>query len=401
MLAIAAAQGYSTLERIQLLIVTAMILGAGVTLVLYHPDWLALLKGAIVPQPLVYPPWLKTAYPDLAAQPVWVETTRYVGVIGGSGFDYMAYTSFVRQRAWGQAGQGPVSAAQLAEIARDPTHPVRRWVRAPLIDCSLSFLVIVIFTAVFVASGTIILGPHHKIPDENNLLGLQSAFVTSIHPWLFPLYVAGAFLAMFGTLYGTLEVGCAIVAEMAHCVSREFALRTGAVHPASDDPLVRDRRRCDPAVVVRIPWDRRFRKASPLAGHPDSGKSVYGRVGLRTVLSAELMDGPPIPSPNAAAAHLALGVERRRRSDFREPGTQRLLGRPESLVRGSCAVWLAATGSCRRIPGQPVAYRVALRRMCVVTVLAGQSVFRRWGERRTSNVYAFADFERGQPARNR
>ena len=203
-----------------------MILGAGVTLVLYHPDWLALLKGAFVPQPLAYPPWLKTAYPDLAAQPVWVETTRYVGVIGGSGFDYMAYTSFVRQRAWGQAGQGPVSAAQLAEIARDPMHPVRRWVRAPLIDCSLSFLVIVVFTAVFVASGTIILGPHHKIPDENNLLGLQSAFVTSIHPWLFPLYVAGAFLAMFGTLYGTLEVGCAIVAEMAHCVSREFALRS-------------------------------------------------------------------------------------------------------------------------------------------------------------------------------
>ena len=62
----------------------------------------------------------------------------------------------------------------------------------------------------FVASGTLILGPHHKIPDEKNLLNLQSAFVTGIHPWLLPLYVAGAFLTMLGTLYGTLEVACSI-----------------------------------------------------------------------------------------------------------------------------------------------------------------------------------------------
>ncbi len=223
--AITAVRGYSTLERIQLIIVAAMVFSAGITLVLYNPDWLALLKGAAVPQPYVYPPWLSTEYPDIAADPVWVETTRYVGVIGGAGFDYLAYTSFMRDKAWGQAGAGPVSAEQLAKIAADPSHPVRRWVRAPLVDCSISFLVIIAFSAVFVASGTLILGPNHKIPNENNLLNLQSAFVTGIHPWLLPLYVAGAFLTMFGTLYGTMEVACSIVSEMAHAVSREFAVR--------------------------------------------------------------------------------------------------------------------------------------------------------------------------------
>jgi Mn2+/Fe2+ NRAMP family transporter len=223
--AITAMGGYSTLERTQLILVAALVLCAGVTLVLYDPDWLALLKGTLLPQAYSYPQWLSAEYPRIASQPVWVETTRYVGVIGGASFDYLAYTSFVRDKAWGQAGQGPVSAQRLAEIAADPAHPVRRWVRAPLIDCSISFLVIVAFSAVFVASGTIILGPNHKIPDEKNLLNLQAAFVTGLHPWLLPLYVAGAFLTMLGTLYGTLAVACSIVSEMAHAVSRQFALR--------------------------------------------------------------------------------------------------------------------------------------------------------------------------------
>ena len=222
---ITALRGYSTLERIQLIIVAAMLFCAGVTLILYRPDWLELLKGAVIPQSYAYPQWLSAEYPHISAQPVWVETTRYVGVIGGAGFDYLAYTSFMRDKAWGHAGEGPVSPGRLAEIADDPAHPVRRWLRAPLIDCSISFLVIIAFSAVFVASGTLILGPHHKIPDEKNLLNLQSAFVTGIHPWLLPLYVAGAFLTMVGTLYGTLEVACSIASEMTHAVNRRFAIR--------------------------------------------------------------------------------------------------------------------------------------------------------------------------------
>jgi hypothetical protein len=223
--AITATRGYSTLERVQLVIVSAMVLSAGVTLILYRPDWLALLKGAVVPQSFSYPAWLSAEYPRIAAQPVWVETTRYVGVIGGAGFDYLAYTSFMRDKAWGQAGAGPASAQRLAEIAADPAHPVRRWARAPLVDCSISFLVIVVFTAVFVASGALILGPHHKIPDEKNLLNLQAAFVTGLHPWLLPLYVAGAFLTMIGTLYGTIEVACSIAGEMARVFNRELTVR--------------------------------------------------------------------------------------------------------------------------------------------------------------------------------
>lgn len=222
---ITALRGYSTLEHIQLIIVAAMLFCAGVTLILYHPDWLELLKGAIIPQSYTYPQWLSVEYPHISAQPVWVETTRYVGVIGGAGFDYLAYTSFMRDKAWGQADKGPVSPRQLTEFASDPAHPVRQWIRAPLIDCSISFLVVIAFSTVFVASGNLILGPNHKIPDEKNLLNLQSAFVTSIHPWLLPLYIAAVFLTMVGTLYGTLEVACSITSEMLRAVNRMFVIQ--------------------------------------------------------------------------------------------------------------------------------------------------------------------------------
>ncbi|MCU0958965.1 MAG: Nramp family divalent metal transporter [Pirellulaceae bacterium] len=217
--------GYSRLERIQLVIVAAMILAATVTLVLYRPDWWALLRGAVVPQPLSYPAWLPGRYPHVAAEPVWVEATRYVGVIGGGAFDYLAYVSFVRARGWGQAGRDPAAAEPLAAVAAAPAHPARRWTRAPLVDSALSFLVVFVFSAVFVASGSVVLGPRHVLPDETNLLGLQAAFVTGIHPWLLPLYLVGALLAMLGTLYGTLEVACSLVAELARCVDRDWARR--------------------------------------------------------------------------------------------------------------------------------------------------------------------------------
>ena len=223
-LVVSATGGYSILERVQLGIVAALMLCAGVTLILYHPQWLELLKGAVVPQPYLYPDWLSAEYPEIARHSVWVETTRYVGVIGGAGFDYMAYATFLREKNWGRAGQGPATASQLVAIAGDARHPVRQWVRAPYIDSTIGFVLVIAFSVVFVASGSMILGPNHEIPDQNNLLNLQAQFVTGIHPALLPLYIAGALLTMFGTLYGTLEVACSIAAEMAHALDHRFAL---------------------------------------------------------------------------------------------------------------------------------------------------------------------------------
>lgn len=204
--------GYSVLERVQMFIVGALMLSALVTLLLYNPDWIVMLTG-VVPKPLHYPAWLPEKYPQIAAHSVWVEATRYVGVIGGGALDYLAWTSWIRQKRWGVLPNQP-SQDELQVIARDPQHPVRQWLRAPVVDSTISFALIVGFSAVFVVSGTMILGPKEVVPDENNLLNLQAEFVTHIHDWLLPLYVSGAFFAMLGTLYGTTEIAVVVADEV-------------------------------------------------------------------------------------------------------------------------------------------------------------------------------------------
>ena len=211
-LVLSATGGYAVLERVQLFVVAGLVFCAGLTLVLYNPDWIQLALG-VLPAPLTYPEWVPEKYPDIARHSVWVETTRYVGVIGGAGFDYLAYTAWLREKQWGVL-PGKATPEQLEEIAADPHHEVRKWINAPLVDCAISFALIVAFSAVFVASGAMILGPEEVVPDENNLLNLQSRFVTGIHPWLLPLYVTGAFLTMLGSLYGTIEIACSIADEI-------------------------------------------------------------------------------------------------------------------------------------------------------------------------------------------
>ncbi len=226
-LVLSASGGYSILERIQMTIVTALVLSASVSLLIYNPDWLEMVTGALIPRALAYPDWLAAA-PDenvraIASVPVWVETTRYVGVLAGGTFDYLAYTSWLRDKNWGRSGLGEASAKELLEIDQNPQHPVRTWLRAPLIDCTISFSLVLAFSAVFVASGVIVLAPESQVPNENNLLDFQAKFLTNLHPWLLPLYVAGAFLAMLGTLYGTIEVGCAVLDELARTVRPRWA----------------------------------------------------------------------------------------------------------------------------------------------------------------------------------
>lgn len=211
-LILSATGGYAVLERVQLFVVAGLVFCAGLTLILYNPDWMQLLLG-VLPAPLTYPDWVPEKYPDIARHSVWVETTRYVGVIGGAGFDYLAYTAWLREKQWGILPDR-ATPAQLEEIAADPQHEVRKWINAPLVDCAISFGLIIAFSGVFVASGAMILGPEEVVPDENNLLNLQSEFVTRIHPLLLPLYVTGAFLTMLGSLYGTIEIACSIADEI-------------------------------------------------------------------------------------------------------------------------------------------------------------------------------------------
>ena len=209
------AGGYATLEKAQLIIVVLMLVSVGAAVFFVQVDWLALLKGLVVPEAVKYPPWINPeAYSEIASRSPWLETTTYVGVIGGSSYDYLAYVSYLRDKRWGRAGAGIAAANELKDVARDNQHPTRLWLRAPLVDCTLSFLAVLLFCAVFVVCGAAVLGPEHKVPAGANLLSLQAEFVAAVHPWLKFLYFAGAFLAVFGTLYGTIEVAPTVLREL-------------------------------------------------------------------------------------------------------------------------------------------------------------------------------------------
>jgi hypothetical protein len=211
--------GYEVLERIQLAIVILLLGVVSVALILMKPDWIVLFRGMLVPSALSYPDWLAGTEPAVASRPVWLEAVTYIGVVAGSGYDYMGYVAFLRHKNWGLSGQSSsLSTSLLSGMSRHDRRLLLKWLRAPLIDSSISFLAVFVFSSVFVALGTIVLAPQRVLPSGDNLLTLQAQFVTSLHPWLLPLYVAGALLAIFGSLYGTTAVAPTVLGEILRAV---------------------------------------------------------------------------------------------------------------------------------------------------------------------------------------
>ena len=210
---------YGRLEKLQLIFVLLMLFAVTVSLFLVHPEWGDLLVGFANVTPPVYPEWV-AEHPDIAKRPVWVELSTYVGVIGGSGYDYLAYVTYLRDKQWGVASNEQPSPVPMDTHDETARVQLRQWCRAPLIDCTLSFAIVLLFSAVFVACGSEILGVMHKVPDGSNLLNLQAAFVEATSTWLRPFYFLGAFLALFGTLYGTIEVAPAVMREMQNAFPR-------------------------------------------------------------------------------------------------------------------------------------------------------------------------------------
>ena len=195
--------GYKTLERAQIAIVAIMLLSVVAAFVVLKPDWIELIMGLVVPHQVSYPSWALD-YEELQHRPIWVETITYAGIIGGSAFDYLAYVSYIREKRW-----------------------TRDSLRIILADSITSFLAVLIFTVVFTSLGALILGPKQQIPVKTDLLTLQAQFVTPIFPALKYLYFVGAFLAVFGTLYGTVEVAPAIWREIGRALNPRLQIQTG------------------------------------------------------------------------------------------------------------------------------------------------------------------------------
>ena len=211
---------YRFLEKAQTVIVGLLVLYILFAVFHVQRDWGAVFHGMMSPKPLSYPDWALETMPHMRDKSVWLELLVFVSVIGGTGTNYLAYASFLRDKKWGRCHLGIANDEQLSEIAREKRHPARVWLRAAWVDSVISFGAVVIISSAFCILGVVILQPQQLVPDKYDLLNHQAQFLTAIAPWLKPLYMAGVFAAFFGTIYGSPELSHRFIYEILKTVPR-------------------------------------------------------------------------------------------------------------------------------------------------------------------------------------
>ncbi len=230
--------GYEPLEKVQLAIVTLLVVIVILAMFVSTPDWLGVL-GGLVPNIPEYQPWVAEKYPDLVARPVMVELVVFLGALGGGMYDYVGYTGLLREKRWGLLGHRDVDAIEdrivnlgrgeripLSERPED-TRNARLWTRAPLGDTIMSFAALGIFTIAFVVNGVTILGETQRVPEDENILTYQAEFLTAITPIFKFFYPVAIIMVFFGTIYALWEVYNRTAYESLGAVS-ERVRRAGA-----------------------------------------------------------------------------------------------------------------------------------------------------------------------------
>ena len=213
--------GYNFLEKAQLIILGLMLIGVFVAVFWIRPDWLSVVQGLFLPRPLEYPEWaLNKLGETLRQRSPWVEIMLYAAAIGGQALDYLGYVSFLRDKNWGRSHLGTASSKELQAISAQPDHPARLWVRAAIIDSVTSFAMVLLIAVAFSILGAEILRTQQLVPNDTELVSHQAAFLTTLSPWLKPLYNLAVFLAFFGILYGGPEVAYRVFYEFFRSVPR-------------------------------------------------------------------------------------------------------------------------------------------------------------------------------------
>lgn len=206
-------QSYGVIERTQVVIVGILMASVLAAAAATAPEWSGLLAGFLPVIPTEYEPWVREAYPAVAARPPWLEIVVYLGAIGGGTYDYIGYISCYREKRWGALGVKSNRYAvhlepQRVPIAADPENirRARRWLIPAKIDTGLGFLCVLVFTCCFLILGAVILYPQRLVPDGADLLTHQAVFLTTLHPALLYVYQIGIFFAFMGTIYGAYEL---------------------------------------------------------------------------------------------------------------------------------------------------------------------------------------------------
>jgi Mn2+/Fe2+ NRAMP family transporter len=199
-------QTYNVVERVSTGFLVLKVFFIFVAILVIKPDWAAALAGLVLPAFPDYEPWVAQRYADIAKEAAFFHLAVFLGVVGGGVQDYVGYVGMIREKKWGNAGDGPAGEpAALPGDERSVTLGMA-WTRAPFFDVVCSFVCVLVMTACFMILGAAVLHPSMEVPTDQDLYSKQSAFLGLVHPSLVNVYKAGIFFAMFGAIYGTFEV---------------------------------------------------------------------------------------------------------------------------------------------------------------------------------------------------
>ena len=207
-------QSYGFLEKVQTAIVGLLLFCIVVAVVSSAPDVVALLKGLVTPTIPQFESWV-AAMPEFQHRDPWVEVIVSIGVLGGGTQDYFGYLGILREKGWGLmslVGSSRERKSWEVDTSRDNVATGKKWLRAPLIDISISFAAVLFFAICFAILGAVILHPQKIAPGGTNLLTQQAAFLVRegqspiVQTALGILYKTGIFFAFFGTIHGAYEL---------------------------------------------------------------------------------------------------------------------------------------------------------------------------------------------------
>lgn len=211
--------GYNFMEKTQLVFVGLMLVCALIAVVYVNPDWWQIIKNTLVPGTMQYFDWVTVKHPVFKGRDEWVEVLVYVSVIGGVTHDYLAYLAFLRDKKWGNCHRDTIDQEELQQIANQPRHPARFWIRAAMVDTILSFISVILIAICFSVLGTVCLAPAEKV-IQDNLLQEQATFLAVLSPKLVYLYQLAVFLAFFGILYSAPEMVGRLIGEFFNSIPR-------------------------------------------------------------------------------------------------------------------------------------------------------------------------------------
>ena len=207
-------QSYGFLEKVQTAIVGLLLVCIIAAVVSSAPDAVAVLKGLVTPTIPEFQSWV-SAMPEFRNRDPWVEVIVCIGVIGGGTQDYFGYLGILREKGWGlmsRVGSPRELTGWSIDASPDNVATGRKWLRAPLIDISLSFAAIMFFALCFAILGAVILHPKEIAPVGTDLLTRQAGFLVRegqsplVKSALGLLYKTGIFFAFFGTIHGAYEL---------------------------------------------------------------------------------------------------------------------------------------------------------------------------------------------------